>query len=72
VVALVNAWMRSWLPWQWFGSPMWAELVHAGMVDELHLLVAPVALANGPARQRFGPRAAPRLLDVRCCEGRTT
>ncbi len=53
-----------------FGSrTMWSDLLSAGLVDELHLLVVPVVLPGGtPA---FGPRPVPplRLLDVRRRDG---
>jgi dihydrofolate reductase len=53
-----------------FGSrTLWSDLLGAGLVDELHLLVAPVVLPGGlPA---LGAGAAPplRLTDVRRREG---
>ncbi len=53
-----------------FGSrTLWSDLLRAGLVDELHLLVGPVVLPGGtPA---FGPGPVPplRLLDVRRRDG---
>lgn len=54
-----------------FGSrTLWNDLLVAGLVDELHLMVAPVALGEGtPA---FGPgvsAAGLRLTDVRRWDG---
>ncbi len=54
-----------------FGSPtLWNDLLAAGLVDEVHLMVGPVVLGDGlPA---FGPGATAsglRLTDVRRWEG---
>ena len=53
-----------------FGSStLWADLLHAGLVDELHLLVAPVVLASGLPAYGPGPVPPLRLFDVRRREG---
>ena len=53
-----------------FGSStLWADLLQAGLVDELHLLVGPVALASGLPAYGAGPMPPLRLLDVRRREG---
>ncbi len=42
-----------------FGSrTMWSDLLSAGLVDELHLLIGPVVLPGGTPRLRPRPRAA--------------
>src|SRR3712207_2441132 len=49
-----------------FGSStLWEDLLHAGLVDELHLLVAPVVLASGLPAYGPGPVPPLRLFDVR-------
>jgi dihydrofolate reductase len=54
-----------------FGSPtLWNDLLAAGLVDELHLMVGPVVLGDGLAA--FGPGVTAtglRLTDVRRWEG---
>ena len=53
-----------------FGSStLWGDLLHAGLVDELHLLVAPVVLEAGVPAYGTGPAPAMRLVDVRRREG---
>ena len=53
-----------------FGSStLWGDLLHAGLVDELHLLVAPVVLGAGIPAYGTGPAPAMRLVDVRSREG---
>ena len=53
-----------------FGSStLWADLLHAGLVDELHLLVGPVVLAGGLPAYGPGPVPPLRLLDIRRREG---
>lgn len=53
-----------------FGShTLWNDLLRAGLVDELHLMIGPVALGDGtPA---FGGKSAPelRLLGTRTWDG---
>ncbi|MDP9430296.1 MAG: dihydrofolate reductase family protein [Actinomycetota bacterium] len=53
-----------------FGSStLWADLLHAGLVDELHLLLAPVVLASGLPAYGPGPVPPLHLLDVRRRKG---
>lgn len=53
-----------------FGSStLWADLLQAGLVDELHLLVGPVVLGGGLPAYGPGPVPPLRLLDVRRREG---
>lgn len=53
-----------------FGSStLWADLLHAGLVDEIHQLLAPVVLASGLPAYGPGPVPPLRLLDVRRREG---
>jgi dihydrofolate reductase len=47
-----------------FGSPtVWNDLLQAGLVDELHLLVGPAMVGGGVAAFRDGSAARLRLLD---------
>ncbi len=49
-----------------FGSStLWGDLLDAGLVDELHLLVAPVVLGAGIRAYGAGAAPAMRLVDVR-------
>ena len=49
-----------------FGSStLWGDLLDAGLVDELHLLVAPVVLGAGIRAYGAGAATAMRLVDVR-------
>ena len=49
-----------------FGSStLWGDLLAAGLVDELHLLVGPVVLSGGVPAYGSGPVPPMRLLDVR-------
>ncbi len=49
-----------------FGSStVWGDLLDAGLVDELHLLVAPVVLGAGIPAYGSGAAPAMRLVDVR-------
>ncbi len=49
-----------------FGSPtVWNDLLQAGLVDELHLLVGPAAVGGGVAAFRSGTAARLRLTDHR-------
>ncbi len=53
-----------------FGSStLWGDLLDAGLVDELHLLVAPVVLGAGIPAYGSGAAPAMRLVDVRRREG---
>jgi dihydrofolate reductase len=53
-----------------FGSStLWGDLLAAGLVDELHLLVGPVALAGGLPAYGPGPVPPMTLLDVRRRDG---
>lgn len=53
-----------------FGSAtLWGGLLHAGLVDELHLLVGPAVLHGGLPAYGSGPVPPLRLLDVRRREG---
>lgn len=53
-----------------FGSAtLWGDLLQAGLVDELHLLIAPVVLAGGLPAYGSGPVPPMRLVDVRRREG---
>jgi dihydrofolate reductase len=53
-----------------FGSStLWGDLLQAGLVDELHLLVGPVVLGAGLPAYGAGPLPPLRLIDVRRREG---
>lgn len=53
-----------------FGSStLWGNLLRAGLVDELHLLVGPAVLRDGLPAYGPGPVPPLRLLDVRRREG---
>jgi len=53
-----------------FGSrTLWGDLLSAGLVDELHLLVAPVALPGGTPAFAAGDVPSLQLTDVRRREG---
>jgi len=53
-----------------FGSStLWSDLLAAGLVDELHLLVAPAVLAGGLPAYGPGPVPPLRLIGVRRREG---
>jgi dihydrofolate reductase len=53
-----------------FGShTMWNDLLLAGLVDELHLMIGPAFLGGGTPVFEGGARVALRLLDSRTLEG---
>ena len=53
-----------------FGSrTMWNELLAAGLVDELHLMIGPAFLGGGTPVFADRPRLPLRLLDSRTLEG---
>jgi dihydrofolate reductase len=53
-----------------FGShTMWNDLLVAGLVDELHLMIGPAFLGGGTPVFEGGTRVALRLLDARTLEG---
>lgn len=53
-----------------FGSrTLWGDLLTAGLIDELHLLVGPAVLGSGLAAYGPGPVPPLRLVDVRRREG---
>jgi len=53
-----------------FGSHvLWNDLLTAGLVDELHLMIGPALLGAGIPMFEGGPRQPLRLLDARRLEG---
>ena len=53
-----------------FGSPtVWTDLLQAGLVDEVHLLVGPAMVGGGVAAFRDGTAARLRLTDHRQLDG---
>ena len=53
-----------------FGSrTMWNDLLVAGLVDELHLMIGPAFLGAGTPVFEGGPRVALRLLESRTLDG---
>jgi dihydrofolate reductase len=53
-----------------FGSrTLWNDLLAAGLVDELHLMVGAAALGGGTPAFRSGPIPPLRLLDARRRDG---
>jgi len=53
-----------------FGSrTLWNDLLAAGLVDELHLMVGAVALAGGTPAFAQAPAAPLRLIDTRTWKG---
>jgi dihydrofolate reductase len=53
-----------------FGSrTLWNDLLSAGLVDELHLMVGPVVLGSGTPAFGDGLEAPLRLLDTRTWDG---
>lgn len=53
-----------------FGSPtVWNDLLQAGLVDEVHLLVGPAMVGGGVAAFRGGTTARLRLTDNRRLDG---
>ena len=53
-----------------FGSPtVWNDLLQAGLVDEVHLLVGPAMVGGGVAAFREGTSGRLRLIDHRRLDG---
>jgi dihydrofolate reductase len=49
-----------------FGSHvLWNDLLRAGLVDEIHLMVGPAVLGSGTSAFEGGLRVPLRLLDAR-------
>jgi riboflavin biosynthesis pyrimidine reductase len=48
---------------------VWNDLLQAGLVDEVHLLVGPAMVGGGVAAFRDGTTARLRLTDLRRLDG---
>ncbi|GAA1965860.1 dihydrofolate reductase family protein [Catenulispora subtropica] len=53
----------------WGSHTLWADLLAAGLVDELHLMVGPVVLGDGIAAFEGGKAPALKLVGTRTWEG---